>query len=209
MSVVAFIIGIFLLHSLGLEHHRSRQLTGRVHEGVAPSDRQPERVDVVVNEDTVGPVCDSASSKGNAVSPISFLNSLLFSRIKLGDGACVFIGDHDVVVNMGFRHGLEFDEGTNIKEMIRRIIYHVITGECYESRRSSRHEVNLGNECCPLMCTIVAAESSSSVELCIQFVHHILSYRGRAAHLTLDKLRLIVESLGHKDISSRKKMLDF
>ncbi len=138
---------------------------GRVHEGVTPSDRSLECVDLDVNEDMAEAICDSASSKGDAVSPISFLNSLLFSRIKSGDGACVFIGDHDIIVNMGLRHGLEFDEGTSMKEMIHCIIYHVITGECYESRCNFRHDVNQGYECCPLMCTIVAAESSSLVEL--------------------------------------------
>ncbi|PBK96242.1 hypothetical protein ARMGADRAFT_1077743 [Armillaria gallica] len=40
---------------VGLGHHRSRRSTGRVHEGVTPSDRSLEHVDVDVNEDTAGP----------------------------------------------------------------------------------------------------------------------------------------------------------
>ncbi len=96
VSVVTFIVSMFLLHSLGLEHRRSRWSMGCVHEGVMPSDCSPERVDIDVNEDTAGPICDSASLKGNTVSPISFLNSLLFSHIKLGDEACVFLSPMNI-----------------------------------------------------------------------------------------------------------------
>ncbi len=80
---------------------------------------------------------------------------------------------------MGLRHGLVFEEGLTMKEMICYIIYYVIIGECYANHRNAHHETKLGNEFWPLICTTVAARSSSA-ELCTKFVHHILSYRGRA-----------------------------
>ncbi len=96
---------------------------------------------------------------------------------------------------MGLRHGLVFGKGLTIKEMICCIIYHVITGECYASHCNIHDEIKLGIEFRLLICTTVAA-GSSSAELCTKFVHHILSYGGRATHLTMEKLRVIGESLG-------------
>ncbi len=124
-----------------------------------------------------GPYVIPRRQKGTC---ISFLSSLLFSRIKSGDGACVFIGDFEVIVDMGLRHGLVFEEGLTMKEMIHYIIYHVIMGECYANHRNAYHETKLGNEFWPLICTTVAAGRSSSAELCAKFVHHILSYGGHA-----------------------------
>ncbi len=145
----------------------------------------------------------STTSNTYVTAAIPLLSSMLLSRLKLGNWACIFTSDQDVLHEVLIGHGLQACEGV---QSCQERILHVLSGSCYDSYRSSR--VSTLGHGYAVMCGVMAKGVGSSFELSSYLIGWMQTYADRLAHLTTGRLSIILKSLGMISGGPRRRMLD-